>query len=95
MNILPRNVLTISILVLLSLATLGAALNQAAAAAPLPDRTATDLVGGSAWGNFFTGVTCGVGVGLLIAGYASTIAAPAAALLTVGTLRQCAAALGY
>ena len=63
-------------------------------ATPMTDREAGQSVGGGAWSQFFSGVGCGLGVTLALSGYMSGLGAPAAALITVGTLKACADAFG-
>jgi hypothetical protein len=60
---------------------------------PLSERATGAALGAGLWGEFFSGVGCGLGLTLMVSGYASGVAAPAAALLTVSTLAACARAL--
>ena len=93
MNSISRKVFTVSLLIVLSVVTVGASLGQTIAATPLPDGVASDLVGTGAWRQFFAGVGCGAGVVLMASGYASGIGSIGALLLTGGTLQACATAL--
>jgi hypothetical protein len=86
--------LSMSLLLVVCGTTPGSSLWQGSASMPMTDREAAATVGGGPWGDFFSGVSCGIGIGLLISGYASGLGAPGAALLTASTLRMCASALG-
>ncbi len=87
-----RKTLTIALLTLVCLLTVGASVNRTAAATPLPDGIADENVGGT-WRQFLAGVTCGTGIVLMASGYVSGLAAVPAALLTYGVLQSCATAL--
>jgi hypothetical protein len=71
----------------------GPAADFGSASLPLTDRETGGAFGSGLWGEFFSGVGCGLGLTLMVSGYASGVAAPAAALLTVSTLAACARAL--
>jgi hypothetical protein len=65
------------------------------AARPMTDEEIAAASGGSALGDFLSGVGCGLGFTLLVSGYASGVGAPAALLLTAATLKSCSAAFGF
>lgn len=95
MKSLSRRVLALSILALVSVASMGSSFDPASTATPMSDGAVAGAIGGAVWADFFAGVSCGLGVGLIVGGYLGGFSAPAAALMTVGVVSQCARALGY